>query len=227
MTSFERARRPEQKAERRAALLDAAADLLAAHPDPHALSLNDLAARAGMAKSNVYRYFDSREAVLLALLSDRFTAWSEATSAALRALEGRAGDTFADRVEAVGGVLARETAGRPIVCLLLSVLPDVLERHASVEAIVDAKATLFHGRSAVARAMALALPDLPLEAHEELLFHAVALILGGWPLAHPGERAREAVHRLTGGPFPHDFERDLRRAFALMAHGWRAAPRPA
>ncbi|HHH28079.1 MAG TPA: TetR family transcriptional regulator [Polyangiaceae bacterium] len=40
-----------------------------------ALSLNELAKRAGMAKPNIYRYLESRQAVLLALLDDRTARW--------------------------------------------------------------------------------------------------------------------------------------------------------
>jgi hypothetical protein len=39
------------------------------------LGLNELARQTGMAKSNVYRYFESREALLLDLLWEEWTSW--------------------------------------------------------------------------------------------------------------------------------------------------------
>ncbi len=60
---FRRARSPARKALRRAALLRAAAELVDAD-GPEGVSLAAIAARAGGAKSNVYRYFESREEIL-------------------------------------------------------------------------------------------------------------------------------------------------------------------
>ena len=70
MTSFQRARSEEQRDPRRRAILDTAAAMLAEMPVAE-VSLNELSRRVGLAKSNVLRYFESREAVLLELLDDR------------------------------------------------------------------------------------------------------------------------------------------------------------
>src|ERR1700733_7845369 len=67
MVMFQRARNAEQREARRRAILDTAAAMLAEMPVAQ-VSLNELSRRAGLAKSNVLRYFESREAVLLALL---------------------------------------------------------------------------------------------------------------------------------------------------------------
>ena len=64
---FQRARSEEQREARRRAILDAAAAMLTEMPLAQ-VTLNELSRRAGLAKSNVLRYFESREAVLLELL---------------------------------------------------------------------------------------------------------------------------------------------------------------
>jgi len=64
--SFQRARKPEEIEARRETLLAAAAELFDAE-GPMGAGLNAIAARAGFTKSNVYRYFESREQVLLEL----------------------------------------------------------------------------------------------------------------------------------------------------------------
>jgi DNA-binding transcriptional regulator YbjK len=74
MTTFQRARSAEQREMRRRAILDAAAGMLAEMPVAE-VSLNELSRRAGLAKSNVLRYFDSREAVLLELLNSAWQEW--------------------------------------------------------------------------------------------------------------------------------------------------------
>jgi len=68
VNDFQRARQPEQREERRAHLLTTARAMLEGGVDLRALTLNALAREAGMAKSNVYRYFETREALLLELL---------------------------------------------------------------------------------------------------------------------------------------------------------------
>ena len=69
MTSqtFQRARNEEQREIRRRAILDTAAAMLD-EMSVAEVSLNELSRRVGLAKSNVLRYFESREAVLLDLL---------------------------------------------------------------------------------------------------------------------------------------------------------------
>ena len=39
------------------------------------ISLRELSDRVGLAKSNVLRYFDSREAIFLEVLDEEFTMW--------------------------------------------------------------------------------------------------------------------------------------------------------
>src|SRR5919202_5097647 len=73
-TTFQRARSDEQRALRRQAILDTAAAMLNEMPVSD-LSLNELSRRVGLAKSNVLRYFDSREAVLLELLDSLTREW--------------------------------------------------------------------------------------------------------------------------------------------------------
>src|ERR1700732_2693774 len=74
MTTFQRARSEEQREARRRAILGAAAAMLAEMPVAQ-VSLNELSRRVGLAKSNVLRYFESREAVLLELLDSIGQDW--------------------------------------------------------------------------------------------------------------------------------------------------------
>src|SRR3978361_234799 len=72
--TFQRARSEEQRESRRRAILDTAAAMLTEMPVAD-LSLNELSRRVGLAKSNVLRYFESREAVLLELLHAASQEW--------------------------------------------------------------------------------------------------------------------------------------------------------
>src|SRR5260370_30043086 len=75
LATFQRARRPEHKRQRRAAILDAAR-ALARERGVQAVTLGDIADRVGMAKSNVLRYFETREEVYLQLTLEAFAEWN-------------------------------------------------------------------------------------------------------------------------------------------------------
>src|SRR5688572_27042209 len=78
--TFQRARKPEEIEARRVTLLAAAAALFD-EEGPQGAGLNAIAARAGFTKSNVYRYFESREDVLLSLFHMELTAFVDALEA--------------------------------------------------------------------------------------------------------------------------------------------------
>ena len=61
-------------AARRLAIMAVARDMLA-EKNVGDISLRELSDRVGLAKSNVLRYFDSREAIFLEVLDEEFAAW--------------------------------------------------------------------------------------------------------------------------------------------------------
>jgi AcrR family transcriptional regulator len=101
------------------------------------LSLNELSRRVGLAKSNVLRYFDSAEAVLLELL-DSLTASGSSTLRELpSAVSTRAGfQRRAEQLAAVFGVLARRA---PRAVRLIASQAAVLEHNVGTEAIASFK----------------------------------------------------------------------------------------
>lgn len=180
--TFVRARSADQRAARRATILSSAADMLRAGVRVADLSLNDLARHVGLAKSNVLRYFETREAVLLELLDAEFTAWLDEVDVAVQAREP-GGD--AARIDTVADVLSRTVADRPILSELLASSSLVLEHNVSAEVAADYK------RRAIAQATRLgALIEAvigPLPSSSRLAAAgAVNIIVGGaWGLCRP------------------------------------------
>ncbi|KQQ94483.1 hypothetical protein ASF62_10340 [Leifsonia sp. Leaf325] len=125
---FHRARSDVQRAERRQAILDAAAGILS-ESRVSELSLTALAHRVGLAKSNVLRYFDSREAVLLELYDREFRAWLRD----LRALTD-ADPRSAATIDGLASMIAAAAVARPVFCDLCASAAVVLERNVSVPA---------------------------------------------------------------------------------------------
>src|SRR5918994_5652611 len=136
-TTFQRARSDEQRALRSQAILDTAAAMLEEMPVAE-LSLNELSRRVGLAKSNVLRYFDSREAVLLELLTSSVREWLAHLAGELpSAVRRRAG--FNRRAEQLATAIAGSLAERPVLCDLMSAQAAVLERNISTEAVTRCK----------------------------------------------------------------------------------------
>ncbi|MFC4535793.1 TetR/AcrR family transcriptional regulator [Sphaerisporangium dianthi] len=120
---FLRARRPEHKRQRREAILDAAREL-AMRDGVRAVSLGGVAAAAGLAKSNVGRYFGTREEIYLELAAEAWQDWGDEVGERLR----DAGD-----VEDIVATLTETLAARPLMCDLLGNISTSLEHNVSVE----------------------------------------------------------------------------------------------
>jgi AcrR family transcriptional regulator len=125
--TFRRARSSEQREERRRAILETTAAMLAEMPVAD-VSLNEISRRVGLAKSNVLRYVESREAALLDLLDARLAEWLAALTSHTPAT-----GPVRRRVDAVADLVARSLAERPALCDLLGAQGAVLERNVSTD----------------------------------------------------------------------------------------------
>ncbi|TCC10483.1 TetR/AcrR family transcriptional regulator [Kribbella soli] len=179
--TFQRARRPEQRAERRRAILATAAAMLTEMPVAD-VSLNELSRRVGLAKSNVLNYFDSREAVLLELSSSELSAWVQDLATALPDRSPEATDERADRlIAAIVGTLAK----RPVLCDLISTQAAVLERNITTETALTFKRAAVVAYEQLIAVVVGVLPELGPEGAGQ--FIATASLLAGaiWTHAHP------------------------------------------
>ena len=123
-SAFLRARQPEHKQQRREAILAAARDL-ARTSGVGSVSLGAVADAVGLAKSNISRYFGTREEIYLSLLTEEWQQCSQAIVVRLQRTQD---------ADAAITALARTIVERPLFCDLLSHLPTSLELNVSVEA---------------------------------------------------------------------------------------------
>ncbi|HEX6352234.1 TetR/AcrR family transcriptional regulator [Actinophytocola sp.] len=135
--TFQRARSEEQREIRRRTILDTALAMLDEMPVAE-LSLNELSRRVGLAKSNVLRYFETREAVLIELLEQAMARWQERLSEALAAaVDPRL--PAKERGNQLAAVVSRSLADDTVLCELISAQAGVLERNVSVDVVVSHK----------------------------------------------------------------------------------------
>ncbi|MEV5982616.1 TetR family transcriptional regulator [Streptomyces sp. NPDC052114] len=194
-----RARSPEAKRAREAAILEAATRL-ATERGIRSVTLTDIAAEVGMHKSAMLRYFETREEIFLRLAAAGWVEWSRAVREDLAAADPAepAGRPAAEGVgrkpgvralHAIAGVLAQSLVARPVFCDLLAHTPMNLERNVSLESVRSFKVTALAEVAAVSEALCGAAGLSPEQAGNVV---ATATSMAGalWQMAAPGTELR-------------------------------------
>jgi len=182
VTTFQRARSQEQRDVRRRAILDTTAAMLEVMPVAE-VSLNELSRRVGMAKSNVLRYFDSREAILLELLDRASGQWLAELSDLLADLDPRR--PAGERGDRLAALVAASLTGRDVLCDLLGAQAGVLEHNVSVEAAVRYKRALHAHLTALADLVGSCLPELDEQTRWKVTGLATVTVGALWTQCHP------------------------------------------
>jgi AcrR family transcriptional regulator len=220
-STFQRARSDEQRAIRRQTILETAAAMLEEMPVSE-LSLNELSRRVGLAKSNVLRYFDSREAVLLELLDSLMNEWLEHLAGAIPSVvRARAG--YEGRAEQLAGVLAGSLAERPVFCDLLSAQAAVLEHNVSADAIASFKRRGVAGAASLVGLIREALPELSDDEAWRLVISVFVLTSSLWAHATPPQAVLDAYEQIPElRSMRLDFSATLEDSIVTMAMGLQA-----
>jgi AcrR family transcriptional regulator len=224
---FQRARSEEQREIRRQAILDTAAAMLETMPVSE-VTLNELSRRAGLAKSNVLRYFESREAILLELLDRAAKRWLSELPARLAAGVSPEAAPGA-RADQLAVVLARSVAPQRQLCDLLSAQAGVLEHNVSAEVVARYKLAMSDNQAALAALALRCLPELGDDGAWKACAMAIVFIGALWSYTQPPASvlaAYEADPSLAALRL--DFTPALEEALATLLAGTlaRAAARP-
>jgi TetR/AcrR family transcriptional regulator len=211
---FLRARKPEEKAIRRQAILSAA-HRLAREVGPIELGLNELGRRSGVSKPNIYRYFESREEILLCLLVAEMKDLADGLEPRLG--QGKlAAAAFAD-------ALTAEFLSRPLLCQLAGMTASILEHNLSAEAIAAAKREMLIVGARFVGMVQRAFPWISFEdaawANQAIALYVSAL----WPAANPSPAAAEALRLPELQPLRVEAGRDLPRFIATLFRGLQSA----
>ncbi len=195
--SFTRARSEAQRQNRLSELLAATRQCLSETPAA-TLTLGDVAAAAGLAKSGILRYAGSREALLLRVMYDEHVSWIDALAHELR-------------TATPAMALARTLAAQPVLCDLIAASPVLISRLGPQ----DMRTLTTQAQDAQQRLGAVLQPSLPLsEGQLSSLTAAVHAFTGtAWAWAAPGA----AGHN----PIVTDFESTVRGLLDIFITGLR------
>ncbi|GAA4877306.1 TetR family transcriptional regulator [Actinomycetospora straminea] len=223
MATFQRARSEEQREVRRRRVLETGAEMLEEMPVA-AISLNELARRAGMAKSNVLRYFESRESVLLDLLAGAAARFRAELDDGLPGAPD-APEPAEVRARGVAVALAGAFGAHPTLCELLSAQWAVLEHNVSVDVALRYKRAARDGIRWQAGFLQRLLPEL--DDQRALRASSMVILLVGalWTRSHPSPAVLEAFATDTSLEFLHpSFTDALAEAIATFLVGLLADP---
>jgi len=175
------------------------------------VTLAAVAAAVGLAKSNVLRYFGTKEEIYLALAAQQWQAWGSDVAAQLATASGGTA-TLAE-------VLTSSLTERPVFCDLQSVLATTLERHAGLEAAREYKRAAVGALTATGARIAA---GWAISEQEGFELAAAATTFAGmlWPVTHPPEvlrtlYAQEPELAIACPPFAPT----LRRLIRALAEG--------
>ncbi|ACU37064.1 TetR family transcriptional regulator [Actinosynnema mirum] len=189
MVDFQRARRPEQVQARRAAILDAAEAALEQRP-LDAITLRELSCRVGLAKSNVLRYFGTREAVYLEVLRRRWSSWLDGLEPVLRSCAPE--PVPYGRAVAVATAVAGALVADPPLCELFGSMASVLERNVDVDVARGFAAAAGRRSDRLAGLVAERLPHLGAAGTRHFAESVVVVTAGLWGRARPTEEVARA-----------------------------------
>lgn len=216
--AWERARRPEQKQQRREAILAAAADLFD-REGIDGTTLSAIARAAGLSKANLYRYFDSREAILLAVLADEQAHWLQAVRQRLVALKG-SGD-----IDAVADAITEALVANPRVHGLMACVSSVLEHNVGPDAVEHLKSAALLEGLQTTEALHEALPQIPREGLMTFVKMYYLFASAVWPVAHPNEVVAEVLAKPQFSAMCIDLEDAMREHARLLLRGLAASAR--
>jgi TetR/AcrR family transcriptional regulator len=206
--SFERARNPTERAQRREQILAAAGDCLM-KVDWREVTVAAIARRAGLGKGTAYRYFSTKEELFLELVLREITDWSAGLEAAL-ARPGATYEDFATR-------FARSLAERTRLTRLLGLLHGVIEHNVPAEAISSFKRRWLEAMRSLGET--LETYDVLEEGRAlQFLLRAHAVTVGLAQLARPSVAVAAVIAAEPDlAPLAVDFEAEMRDCLAALA----------
>lgn len=208
---MERARKAEDKRQRREDFL-AAAESLFAETSFADVKMAEVARRAGMSKGSLFTYFPTKEHLFLDLLESRLWAWLASLRTALdtggRWSPGRVARSIAD------SLVEHRTLIR-----LLAILGTVLEHNVSLERVTEFKIRLIVQLGETGSLLEKRV-ELPAGEGTRVLQHLYALTVGLWQLSDPSPIAAQALENPDLAPLHIDFHTELTRSLTALLRGY-------
>jgi AcrR family transcriptional regulator len=216
-----RARSPEDKAARRQAVLDQAWRLFQRKPWGE-LTMAQVARGVRLSKAALYRYFDTKETLFLAVEEVQLESWLAELGHRLEALQPPA------PAEAVADTIVGSLVARPAMARLLALLHAELEQNLKQDEALRFKQALHRLLTRLGHQLAAASGLPGPEAGLQAALQVHALVIGLWQMSDPPPRVARLLERGRLRQLRVDFQPALRQGVAALLRGLgRGATAPA
>jgi AcrR family transcriptional regulator len=202
----------EQKEARRQAILDGAWELFQQTPYEK-LTMASIAEALDLAKGTAFTYFNTKEALFLAVLEQQLEGWFAEVDTSLAQFP------VPSSIPQVAELVCGTLDARPGLARLLAILHTVLERNIDLETAVAFKQFLLAHFAQTGQALERSLAFLKPGEGAHLLLQSYALVIGFWHLADPAPVMRQALERSELRPFIVTFAREFSAALQALWYG--------
>ncbi|MDX5405856.1 MAG: TetR family transcriptional regulator [Chromatiaceae bacterium] len=204
---------PEAKAQRRADFLSSARSLFLQQQRLPAVA--DIAADTGLAKGTVYRYFQSKEQIFLALLSDDFSSLFNQLEAVIAALPQPLNDAAEPFAKHYLRLLQQSDSLLP----LLALLNAVLEQNLPQPQLLAFKQQLAQALDSLGAQLATRFSELTPASASQLLLHSYALTLGLYQSTRLPASVQQLLQQQGLSQLQRDFAIELHQALTALWRG--------
>ena len=204
-----RARSPAAKDARRQALVHAAAEVFGERRYA-AVSMAEIARRAGVAKGTTYLYFPTKETLFLDLFLRRLSEWIDDVMPILQTAQGPddVADAFADTL-----------ADHAQLVRLIGLLHGTLEQNVEAEDALKFKRQLISDLAPVAMAIAF-VTKLPAADGVRALVQIQAMAVGIAQMAFPTPAVAQALEDDRVATLRVEFCATMRHMIGALLRGW-------
>jgi len=217
--NWQRARTDENKNVRKEAIYQAAFTLFK-NNGYDKVSFNAIAVEAGFTKSNMYRYFSSKDEIFLNVFADLFELWAGDFTQQLRTLEQEAAPkTFA-------AVWLSTMLSQPKLLDLMPILFTSLERNSSFEQLREFKRLSMNLLYRLTLDITRIYPDIEGEKAFKLLNLSYAATTNSWTATVQSDALKKLYQLDEFQALKPDFEKDLVNSIEIIIQGLKVSNEP-
>lgn len=214
--NWQRARTDEKKSERKEAIYKAAFALFKKNGYDN-VSFNSIASEAGFTKSNMYRYFSSRDEIFLNVFAELFEKWFEDCSKRLKKLKQD------DVIKHFAKTWVKSLMSHPQFLDLTPMLFVSLEKNSSFEQLLEFKKLSKNLLYKISIEISRIYPDIQGEKAFKFLTLSFAATSNYWAAASQNETLKKIYQQDEFKELEPNFEEDLTTSIEIIIHGIKAS----
>jgi AcrR family transcriptional regulator len=209
--TWKRARSEEQKEQRMSEIVDVTARLYQKFRFEE-ITFTRIAKEAGFTRSNLYKYFSSKEEIFLTFLQQDITTWRND-------LLQTYGKRKIRSVKAFASLWADVLSRHRRLLDLISILPSYLEKNVTEESLVDFKRGIIGELHVLSERLVKLFPDLSLERVGIFLEIQFATAIGLYQMTNLSELQRKVLEYPEFRGLKMDFNCSLQKTVECLLQG--------